>query len=127
LCRSRFLAAPATSCGCCRRCCDASTQEFSLFGHLTIENMLNISRFETIVSELLRKYQSVPQQQDAQRGKRWPSPWSRKRGGAAQGPVQVPACDSPSTDEAEVNPVRSAACSLRAAEPWNKICAFSRV
>ena len=70
--------------------------------------MLNLSRFESVVAEVLRKYESMQQQQQQQqqqqdqRCKRRVSARSRKKGGGAQELVQVPACDSPSTDEAEV-------------------------
>ena len=81
------------------------SQEFSLFGHLNIENMLNISRFESVVDALLRAhdFEQQQQQQQQQQLDKWKTPAkAKKRGGDAQGLVQVPACDSPSTDEAEV-------------------------
>ncbi len=81
-----------------------------------------MSRFESVVAEVLRKYESVQQQQQQQqqdqRGKRRASARSRKKSGGAQDLVQVPACDSPSTDEAEVAPPHS----LEAAEPNAASC-----
>jgi hypothetical protein len=77
-----------------------------LFGHLNIENMLNFSRFESVVAAALHLHaswqQQQQQQQQDQHSKRKTSAKSRKRGGDVQGLVQLPACDSPSTDEAEV-------------------------
>ena len=84
--------------------------------------MLNLSRFESVVAEVLRKYESMQQQQQQQqqdqRCKRRVSARSRKKGGGAQELVQVPACDSPSTDEAEVTPPHP----LEAAEPTALSC-----
>ena len=79
-------------------------QEFSLFGHLNIEGLLNLSRFESVVSAALIKHElKLGQKRDEQgRAAKW-SAGGHRRAGARQGLVQVPRCDSPSSDEAEVN------------------------
>jgi hypothetical protein len=81
-------------------------QEFSLFGHLGIENLMNLSRFESVVTALLQRYETTQQQQKQQQheeqGRRIWSASARKKRGDAQAFVQCPRCDSPSTDEAEV-------------------------
>jgi hypothetical protein len=99
-------------------------QEFSLFGHLNIENLLNLSRFESVVTALLQRYETTQQQQQPheeeeqmqqqqqqqqqeqrryEQGRRIWSARARKKRGDAQAFVQCPRCDSPSTDEAEVS------------------------
>ncbi len=85
-------------------------QEFSLFGHLSIENLLNLSRFESVVTALLQRYETQQQQQQQreERGRRIWSASARKKRGDAQAFVQCPRCDSPSTDEAEVSRAKCA-------------------
>ena len=75
-----------------------------MFGHLNIESLGNLSRFESVVNALLRKHESkLEQQQHDGPGKTRVSSRSRKKGGDARALVQCPRCDSPSTDEAEVS------------------------
>ena len=77
-----------------------------MFGHLNIESLGNLSRFESVVNALLRKHESKLEQQQQQHDeprKTRVSSRSRKKGGDARALVQCPRCDSPSTDEAEVS------------------------